>query len=118
MPDTGSLSETENFSISDNAAKRIAALVEMEEKPGMRLRVAVSGGGCSGFQYGFSLDDARNDDDLLYEKNGIEVVIDEVSLDFLKGSELDFKEDLIGSYFAMTNPNATSTCGCGTSFAV
>ncbi len=118
MPDTGSLSETENFSISDNAAKRIAALVEMEEKPGMRLRVAVSGGGCSGFQYGFSLDDGRNDDDLLYEKNGIEVVIDEVSLDFLKGSELDFKEDLIGSYFAMTNPNATSTCGCGTSFAV
>ncbi len=118
MPDTGSLSETENFSISDNAAKRIAALVEMEEKTGMRLRVAVSGGGCSGFQYGFSLDDARNDDDLLYEKNGIEVVIDEVSLDFLKGSELDFKEDLIGSYFAMTNPNATSTCGCGTSFAV
>ena len=118
MPDTGSLSETENFSISDNAAKRIAALVEMEEKPGMRLRVTVSGGGCSGFQYGFSLDDARNDDDLLYEKNGIEVVVDEVSLDFLKGSELDFKEDLIGSYFAMTNPNATSTCGCGTSFAV
>jgi len=118
MPDTGSLSETENFSISDNAAKRIAALVEMEEKPGMRLRVAVSGGGCSGFQYGFSLDDTCNDDDLLYEKNGIEVVIDEVSLDFLKGSELDFKEDLIGSYFAMTNPNATSTCGCGTSFAV
>jgi iron-sulfur cluster insertion protein len=118
MPDTGTLSETESFSISDNAAKRIAALVEMEKKPDMRLRVAVSGGGCSGFQYGFSLDDARNDDDILYEKAGVEVVIDEVSLDFLKGSELDYKEDLIGSYFAMTNPNATSTCGCGTSFAV
>jgi len=84
----------------------------------MRLRVAVSGGGCSGFQYGFSLDNERNDDDLLYQKNGIEVIVDEVSLDFLKGSELDFKEDLIGSYFAMSNPNATSTCGCGTSFAV
>ncbi len=118
MPDTSTVSETVSFAISDNAAKRIATLVEMEEKQGMRLRVAVSGGGCSGFQYGFSLDNELKDDDLLYEKNGIEVVIDEVSLDFLKGSELDFKEDLIGSYFAMTNPNATSTCGCGTSFAV
>lgn len=118
MPDTSTVRETESFSISDNAAKRIAVLVESEEKPGMRLRVAVSGGGCSGFQYGFSLDNERNDDDLLYQKNGIEVIVDEVSLDFLKGSELDFKEDLIGSYFAMSNPNATSTCGCGTSFAV
>ena len=118
MPDTSAVSETESFAISDNAAKRIAALVAMEETADMRLRVAVSGGGCSGFQYGFSLDNELKDDDLLYEKNGIEVVIDEVSLDFLKGSELDFKEELIGSYFAMTNPNATSTCGCGTSFAV
>jgi len=118
MPDTNTLNEPDSISISDNAAKRIAALVEMEEKPGMRLRVAVSGGGCSGFQYGFSLDDEKNDDDLLFEKNGIEVVIDETSLDFLKGSQLDFVEDLIGSYFAMNNPNATSTCGCGSSFAV
>lgn len=118
MPDTAPATDTDSILISDNAAKRIAALVEMEEKPGMRLRVSVSGGGCSGFQYGFSLDDGKNDDDFLFEKNGIEVVIDETSLDFLKGSELDFVEDLIGSYFAMKNPNATSTCGCGSSFAV
>jgi iron-sulfur cluster insertion protein len=118
MSDTRVISDTAVFAISDNAAKRIAILVSMEKTPNMRLRVAVSGGGCSGFQYGFSLDNELKDDDLLYEKNGIEVVVDEVSLDLLKGSELDFKEDLIGSYFAMTNPNATSTCGCGTSFAI
>lgn len=118
MPDTTPLNEIDSILISDNAAKRIATLVEMEEQDGMRLRVAVSGGGCSGFQYGFSLDNEQNDDDLLFEKNGIEVVVDETSLDFLKGSELDFVEDLIGSYFSMKNPNASSTCGCGTSFAV
>jgi iron-sulfur cluster insertion protein len=118
MPDTNTTNEPETIFISDNAAKRIATLVEMEEKDGMRLRVSVSGGGCSGFQYGFSLDAEQNDDDLLFEKNGIEVVVDQTSLDFLKGSQVDFVEDLIGSYFSMNNPNATSTCGCGTSFAV
>ncbi len=118
MPDTNTLSASETIGISDNAAKRIAILVETEETEGMRLRVAVSGGGCSGFQYGFSLDNEKNDDDQLFEKNGIEVIIDETSLDFLKGSQVDFVEDLIGSYFSMNNPNATSTCGCGSSFAV
>ena len=118
MPDSNTVTEDANLLISDNAAKRIAALVEMEATDGMRLRVAVSGGGCSGFQYGFSLDNEQKDDDLLFEKNGIEVVVDETSLEFLKGSELDYIEDLIGSYFAMSNPNASSTCGCGTSFAV
>lgn len=116
MPDTAP--STDQISISDNAAKRIAALVAAEEKKGMRLRVSVSGGGCSGFQYGFSLDDQTNNDDLLFEKSNIAVVIDEMSLDYLKGSELDFVEDLIGSYFAMKNPNASSTCGCGSSFAI
>ncbi len=116
MPDT--THSTEQISISDNAAKRISALVAAEEKTGMRLRVSVSGGGCSGFQYGFSLDDQQKDDDLLFEKNAVEVVIDEMSLEYLKGSELDYVEDLIGSYFAMKNPNASSTCGCGSSFAI
>jgi len=116
MPDT--VLTTDKLSISDNAAKRISALVAAEEKNDMRLRVAVSGGGCSGFQYGFSLDDQQNDDDLLFEKSGIEVVIDEMSLEYLQGSELDYVEDLIGSYFSMKNPNASSTCGCGSSFAV
>ena len=118
MPDTNTLNATDNLGISDNAAKRIALLVENEETDGMRLRVSVSGGGCSGFQYGFSLDNERGEEDVLFEKNGIEVVVDETSLEFLKGSELDFVEDLIGSYFAMKNPNATSPCGCGTSFSV
>ena len=118
MPDTNTLNINDTIGISDNAAKRIAFLVENEEADGMRLRVAVSGGGCSGFQYGFSLDSEQNDDDFLFEKNGIEVVVDETSLDFLKGSQLDYVEDLIGSYFSMKNPNATSTCGCGSSFAV
>jgi iron-sulfur cluster insertion protein len=116
MPDT--THSTDSISISENAAKRIAALVTAEEKDGMRLRVSVSGGGCSGFQYGFSLDDQKKDDDLLFEKSSIEVVIDEMSLEYLKGSELDYVEDLIGSYFAMKNPNASSTCGCGSSFAI
>ena len=112
------MTETETISISDSAAKRIAELVAAEAKADVRLRVSVSGGGCSGFQYGFSLDDQKTDDDILLERDGIAVVVDETSLEFLKGSELDFVEDMIGSYFAMKNPNATSTCGCGSSFSV
>lgn len=82
------------------------------------LRLAVSGGGCAGFQYGFSLDECRHDDDRVFSHAGATVVIDEISLDLIKGAEIDFVEDLVGSYFAVRNPNATSTCGCGTSFAV
>ena len=107
-----------SIGISDGAAKQIADLIEKESKTGMRLRVAVSGGGCSGFQYGFSLDNITNDDDHLFKKNNIEVVVDEVSLEYLSGSELDYVQDLIGSYFSIKNPNASSTCGCGTSFAI
>ncbi|MHA1598253.1 MAG: iron-sulfur cluster insertion protein ErpA [Alphaproteobacteria bacterium] len=109
---------SDTLTISDNAAKRISALIAAEDAPGMRLRVSVSGGGCSGFQYGFDLDDNKNDDDLIFEKNGVEVVTDEMSIGFLKGSELDYVEEMIGSYFAMKNPNASSTCGCGSSFSV
>ena len=110
--------EDSSIAITENAAKRIAVLKESEGSDALMLRIAVSGGGCSGFQYGFSLDADKNDDDLLFEREGIKVVIDETSLDFLKGSELDYVEDMIGSYFAMKNPNASSTCGCGSSFAV
>ncbi len=112
------MAQTETISISDNAARRIAELVAAEAKEHMRLRVSVSGGGCSGFQYGFSLDDQKQDDDIELQRDGISVVVDETSLEFLKGSELDFVEDMIGSYFAMKNPNASSTCGCGSSFSV
>ena len=103
--------------ISDRAARRIAAILQAETQP-VALRVAVTGGGCSGFQYNFALDDAQLDEDLVVEKNGAKVLIDPVSLDFLAGAEIDFTDDLIGQAFKVNNPNATSSCGCGTSFAV
>ena len=118
MPDDSTTSTSGSIGISDGAAKQIADLIEREDKVGMRLRVAVSGGGCSGFLYGFSLDSITNADDHLFTKNNIEVIVDEVSLEYLSGSELDYVQDLIGSYFSIKNPNASSTCGCGTSFAI
>lgn len=105
------------FSVSDSAVKRISTLLEGETE-GTMLRVTVSGGGCSGYQYGFGFDTDSTADDHLFEKNGITVVVDDVSLDLLAGSELDFVEDLIGAAFQVKNPNATSSCGCGTSFAI
>ena len=109
---------SEDITISDSAARRISELVAGEGNADLMLRVSISGGGCSGFQYGFSLDAEQNDDDLLFEHGGVKVVVDEVSLDYIKGAELDFIEEMIGSYFALKNPNASSTCGCGSSFAV
>lgn len=103
--------------LSARAAKRIAAILGAEKQPTM-LRLAVTGGGCSGFQYNFALDETRMDDDVVIERDGATVLIDPVSLDFLTGSEIDFTDDLIGQAFKVNNPNATSSCGCGTSFAV
>jgi iron-sulfur cluster assembly accessory protein len=103
--------------VSARAAKRIAEILKAEAQPTM-LRLAVTGGGCSGFQYNFALDDARMDDDLVVERDGATVLIDPVSLDFLKGAEIDFSNDLIGAAFKVNNPNAQSSCGCGTSFSV
>lgn len=105
-----------NVSLSDAAVRRIATLTAGDSD--MMLRVSVAGGGCSGFQYGFTLDDQRNDDDLVFQRDGVALVIDDTSLELLKGSEIDFVEDLMGSYFAIKNPQASSTCGCGTSFSV
>ncbi len=104
--------------VSENAARRIRAIAAAEGNPDLMLRVTVSGGGCSGFQYGFKLDATTADDDRVFERNGVKVVVDETSLDLVKGATLDFVEDLVGSYFKMSNPNAVSTCGCGTSFSV
>jgi iron-sulfur cluster insertion protein len=104
--------------LSESAAKRIQVLKEGEGNPQLMLRLAVSGGGCSGFSYGFSLDDKRNQEDHLFEEHGVVLVIDETSLDLLAGSTIDYVEELVGSAFAVKNPNATSTCGCGSSFAV
>jgi iron-sulfur cluster insertion protein len=105
------------ITVSARAAKRIATILKGEPAPAM-LRVAVTGGGCSGFQYNFTIDDTRMDDDLVLERDGATVLIDPVSLDFLKGAEIDFVDDLIGQSFKINNPNATSSCGCGTSFSV
>jgi iron-sulfur cluster insertion protein len=110
------MSETQ-FSVSPNAAKRIAFLAAKEAKPVM-MRVAVLGGGCSGFQYNFSFEEQKNDDDLLIERDGAAVVVDSTSLEFLKGSELDYVEEMVGAAFQVKNPNATSSCGCGNSFSV
>src|SRR5271154_1291485 len=100
--------------VSARAAKRIATILKSESASAM-LRIAVTGGGCSGFQYDFTIDDTRMDDDLVVERDGATVLIDPVSLDFLKGSEIDFADDLIGASFKVNNPNASSSCGCGTS---
>jgi len=105
------------ITISDRAARRIAQILRAESQP-MMLRLAVTGGGCSGFQYNFALDDARTDDDLVLEKDGATVLIDPMSQDFLHGAEIDFTDDLIGQAFKVNNPNATASCGCGTSFTV
>jgi iron-sulfur cluster insertion protein len=110
------MSET-TFSVSESAARRIAFLAARESKPVM-MRVAVLGGGCSGFQYNFSFEEQKNEDDLLIERNGAAVVVDATSLELLKGSELDFVEEMVGSAFQVKNPNATSSCGCGNSFSV
>jgi len=109
---------TRAITVSDSAVRQIRALTAEGEFAGMMLRVAVSGGGCSGFQYGFSFDDARNGDDRAIERDGVTVLIDEMSWDFLAGGEIDYVEELIGSYFTVKNPNAASTCGCGTSFSI
>jgi iron-sulfur cluster insertion protein len=103
--------------VSASAAKRIATLTAAEG-PAAMFRIAVNGGGCSGYQYDFSFDDARTDDDVLIELDGARVLIDQVSLEFLGGSEVDFVEGLMGSHFEIKNPNAKSSCGCGTSFSV
>jgi len=106
-----------SFSVTESAAKRIAFLAAREARPVM-MRVAVSGGGCSGFQYNFSFEEGRNDDDLLIERNGARVLVDSTSLELLKGSELDYVEEMVGSSFQVKNPNATSSCGCGNSFSI
>jgi iron-sulfur cluster insertion protein len=93
-------------------------LRDQEQAENAFLRIAVSGGGCSGFQYGFTFDDQRNDDDVVFERDGVAIVVDGVSLDLLGGAEVDFVEDLMGASFQIRNPNAASSCGCGNSFSI
>jgi len=115
-----SIAETEERRIvlTESAVCRIAALKAQEQAENAFLRIAVSGGGCSGFQYGFSFDDQRNQDDVVFERDGVAVVVDDVSLGLLSGAEIDFVEDLMGASFQIRNPNAASSCGCGNSFSI
>jgi iron-sulfur cluster insertion protein len=106
------------FSVSPRALERIGKILAAEAKPGTKLRISVSGGGCSGFQYGFALDDQDEAGDIALEQNGATVVIDSMSLLYMIGCEVDYIEDLTGSYFRVNNPNAASSCGCGNSFSV
>lgn len=109
--------ETANISLSASAAKQINLIMEKQSVTKF-LRVAVEGGGCSGFQYKFDFADGPASDDIVLAKDGARVVIDEVSVEFLEGSEIDYANELIGSAFKINNPNAVSGCGCGTSFSV
>ncbi|HYM71441.1 MAG TPA: iron-sulfur cluster insertion protein ErpA [Stellaceae bacterium] len=118
MSDASSETGERSIIVTENAARRIAFLREQEEVGDANLRIAVSGGGCSGFQYGLSFDDQTNPGDLVFERDGIGVVVDDVSLDLLNGAEVDFVEDLMGASFQIRNPNAASSCGCGNSFSI
>jgi iron-sulfur cluster insertion protein len=109
--------KTMGVGLTERAAQRIAEILGEEPAPAV-LRVAVTGGGCSGFQYDFCLETARAEDDLVIERDGAVVVIDPVSLGFLDGAEIDFVDEMIGAAFKIRNPNATASCGCGTSFSI
>ena len=104
--------------LTDNAVTKVRALVEDEGNPGLKLRVYITGGGCSGFQYGFSFDEAVSEDDMIIECDGVTALIDVMSYQYLVGSEVDYSEGLEGSRFVVNNPNAATTCGCGASFSI
>jgi len=112
------LEKERSVSLTASAAKRVKELKAQENLPNVFLRLAVSGGGCSGFQYGFSFDEALQPEDRAFERDGVTLVVDEVSLELLKGAEIDFVEDMMGAAFQVKNPNAASSCGCGNSFSV
>ncbi len=103
---------------TDNAANKVCELIAEEGDDSLKLRVFVSGGGCSGFQYGFTFEEEVNEDDTLVEKNGVTLLIDPMSLQYLVGAEIDYQDSLQGSQFVIRNPNAQTTCGCGSSFSV
>ena len=103
---------------TDSAANKVRELIEEEGNADLKLRVFVSGGGCSGFQYGFTFDEVQNEDDTAMEKGGVTLLIDPMSYQYLIGAEIDYQEGLEGAQFVIKNPNATTTCGCGSSFSV
>lgn len=112
------MNETTEINLSDNAIKQLNKLIESKGNPDLRLRVYVQGGGCSGFQYGFQFEDTSANDDSEFVRDGVKLIVDPLSLQYLMGAEVDFIDDLIGTRFVVNNPNASTTCGCGASFGI
>ncbi len=106
------------ITITDAAMEKIADILAEENNPAVKLRTFVQGGGCSGFNYGFTLDEEQNEDDFVIEQPGVTVLVDSMSMQYLQGATIDYKQELMGSQFVIKNPNAQSTCGCGSSFSV
>jgi iron-sulfur cluster insertion protein len=104
--------------VTDSVIAKVSDLLAEENNPNLKLRTFVQGGGCSGFQYGFTFDEEQHEDDYVIERPGMSILIDAMSMQYLAGSTIDYKEDMMGSSFTITNPNAESTCGCGSSFSV
>jgi iron-sulfur cluster insertion protein len=117
-PVIGSAAAPPPLVFTDAAARKVSELIDEEDNPDLMLRVFVAGGGCSGFQYGFTFDEKIEEGDSSVENNGVTLVVDPMSVQYLMGAEIDYKEDLQGAQFVIRNPNASTTCGCGSSFTV
>jgi len=104
--------------ITESAMAKISDILSEENNPRVKLRTFVQGGGCSGFSYGFTLDEEQNEDDFVIEKSSVNILVDSMSMQYLQGATIDYKDELMGSNFTINNPNATTTCGCGSSFSV
>ncbi len=113
----GHMTSSPSVRLTESAADRVKALIKMEGKPSLFLRLGVLAGGCAGFQYTFNLEDTKGDDDIVFTSHNVELVIDESSLDLLNGAEIDYVEEMVGASFTVRNPNADSSCGCGNSFS-
>ena len=106
------------MTVTSSAITKISDILAEENNPNAKLRTFVQGGGCSGFNYGFTLDEEQNEDDFIIEEGGIKILVDSMSMQYLQGAVIDYKDELMGSSFVISNPNATTTCGCGSSFSV
>lgn len=117
-PETAAEAQAPTLVFTDAAAAKVKSLIDEEDNPALKLRVFISGGGCSGFQYGFTFDETVNEGDTLIEKGGVTLLVDPMSFQYLIGAEIDYTEGIEGAHFVIRNPNATTTCGCGSSFSV
>ncbi|MDX1443128.1 MAG: iron-sulfur cluster insertion protein ErpA [Gammaproteobacteria bacterium] len=117
-PNSANSSAPPPLLFTDSAARKVRELIEEEQNENLKLRVFVTGGGCSGFQYGFTFDEEAAEDDAHVENGGVTLLVDPMSFQYLMGAEIDYKEDLEGAQFVIRNPNASTTCGCGSSFSV